>query len=535
MSKARNLANFIGIPAINSSANATAITISSSEDISVGSAANHAGARIVINDTPPTAFGSPMFQIGQETFTASGYYSIGLGYTAGSYTEPPAEIAAVATSSSGGTTADIVFGTRSVTTNTAVTERMRIDSSGKVGIGTTGPNQLLTLGSNTGSATIGLDFETTTVSRGSILYNAGAGEMAFTSGYSGYGGYMTFDCNGSERMRIDTAGRVGIGVTSMVNPLQIAVTPNDASKTSGSAFDGAALRLDGNLNGANKEVAILGGANDNLSAGIGFARQNSTDWGTQLRFYTHGAATTTTDELTERMRIDSGGNVLVGKTTLDNSNIGCRFNATGDGSFVASGNRALVVVRKSSDGEMALFLKDSTTVGKLTTRSGQFAIGCTGTGLEFNDSNDAIIPFSPNANNTRDNALDLGMSSVRFNQAYIYNGVTQGSDEREKQEIAQLDEAETRVAVACKGLLRKWRWKDAVEAKDNNPSSDKIARIHFGIIAQNLKAAFEAEGLDAGRYGMFMHDTWTDEETGEERDRMGIRYSELLAFIIAAI
>ena len=53
--------------------------------------------------------------------------------------------------------------------------------------------------------------------------------------------------------------------------------------------------------------------------------------------------------------------------------------------------------------------------------------------------------------------------------------------------------------------------------------------------AQDLKAAFEAEGLDAGRYGMFIHTTWTDEETGEECDRMGIRYSELLAFIIAAI
>ena len=29
------------------------------------------------------------------------------------------------------------------------------------------------------------------------------------------------------------------------------------------------------------------------------------------------------------------------------------------------------------------------------------------------------------------------------------------------------------------------------------------ARIHFGIIAQDLQDAFEAEGLDAGRYGMF--------------------------------
>jgi len=34
---------------------------------------------------------------------------------------------------------------------------------------------------------------------------------------------------------------------------------------------------------------------------------------------------------------------------------------------------------------------------------------------------------------------------------------------------------------------------------------------------------------------MFTHTTWTDEETGEERSRMGVRYSELLAFIIAAL
>ena len=235
------------------------------------------------------------------------------------------------------------------------------------------------------------------------------------------------------------------------------------------------------------------------------------------------------------MRIDSSGSLLVAQTSGSSTDTGHILNANGTAFHIRNGGVSFVLDRLNSDGELAYFRKDGSIIGKLTTRSGQFAIGCTGTGLEFNDSNDAIIPFSPNANNTRDNALDLGMSSVRFNQAYIYNGVTSGSDEREKQEIAQLEEAETRVAVACKGLLRKWRWKDAVEAKDNNPSSDKIARIHFGIIAQNLKAAFEAEGLDAGRYGMFMHDTWTDEETGEERDRMGIRYSELLAFIIAAI
>ena len=77
--------------------------------------------------------------------------------------------------------------------------------------------------------------------------------------------------------------------------------------------------------------------------------------------------------------------------------------------------------------------------------------------------------------------------------------------------------------------MRKFRWKSSVEEKGDD------ARIHFGIIAQDLQAAFEAEGLNAGEYGMFTHSTWIDEETGEERSRMGVRYSELLAFIIAAI
>jgi hypothetical protein len=42
------------------------------------------------------------------------------------------------------------------------------------------------------------------------------------------------------------------------------------------------------------------------------------------------------------------------------------------------------------------------------------------------------------------------------------------------------------------------------------------------------------EGLDAGDYAMFISDTWTDDD-GVEQTRLGVRYSELLAFIIAAI
>ena len=60
------------------------------------------------------------------------------------------------------------------------------------------------------------------------------------------------------------------------------------------------------------------------------------------------------------------------------------------------------------------------------------------------------------------------------------------------------------------------------------------ARTHFGIIAQDLQDAFTAEGLDANDYAMFCSNTWTDDD-GNEQTRLGVRYNQLLAFIITAI
>ena len=142
---------------------------------------------------------------------------------------------------------------------------------------------------------------------------------------------------------------------------------------------------------------------------------------------------------------------------------------------------------------------------------------------------DAKISPATSTGGGRDNAIDIASSSYRFKDIYATNGTIQTSDRNEKQDIAELSDAEQRVAVAAKGLMRKFRWKDAVAEKGDE------ARTHFGIIAQDLQAAFAAEGLDAGDYAMFISSTWTDEDTGEERTRMGVRYSELLAFIIGAL
>ena len=157
----------------------------------------------------------------------------------------------------------------------------------------------------------------------------------------------------------------------------------------------------------------------------------------------------------------------------------------------------------------------------------RFAAGYVGPTNETGGSTDGVAAF--------------GASAYRWATFYATSGSINTSDRNEKQDIEELTDAEKRVAVAAKGLLRKYKFKDAVEKK-----GDK-ARTHFGIIAQDLKDAFEAEGLDASKYGMFCSDTWweteddffeTQEEAPEgatERTRLGVRYSELLAFIIGGI
>jgi len=230
----------------------------------------------------------------------------------------------------------------------------------------------------------------------------------------------------------------------------------------------------------------------------------------------------------ERMRIDASGNLLVGKTAQNHTDVGHTLYPTGGISVVRSGGQCAVLNRTSSDGNIIDLRRDGATIGKIDGSSASMAIFATGVnncGWAFLD-NSAIVPMKNQG--TADNLVDLGTSSLRMDDIFATNGTIQTSDRNEKQDIEELTDAEKRVAVVAKGLMRKFRWKDKVAEK-----GDK-ARTHFGIIAQDLQDAFTAESLDATKYAMFCSDTWTNDD-GSEQTRLGVRYSELLAFIISAI
>jgi hypothetical protein len=324
-----------------------------------------------------------------------------------------------------------------------------------------------------------------------------------------------------------SAESLGLGTVSPSAKLEVAET--DSVTYSSSAIQGDLVVSRKNLAGTvNQVVGLQFDVTGYLGTTTGVAGisaiQTSSVSSAALAFQTRNAGT-----IGERMRIDASGNLLVGKTSSSISTEGVDLRADGQNYFVRDGGTSIFVNRLTSDGSLIDLRKDGATVGSIGSAfsgSSMYIDGASSrTGIYF-----ATSSWTPRINGANvDNQVDLGGITNRFDDIYATNGTIQTSDRNEKQDIEELSEAEQRVAVACKGLLRKFRWKDAVEEKGDD------ARIHFGIIAQDLQDAFEAEGLDAGRYAMFISSTWTDEETGEERSRMGVRYPQLLAFIIAAI
>lgn len=122
-----------------------------------------------------------------------------------------------------------------------------------------------------------------------------------------------------------------------------------------------------------------------------------------------------------------------------------------------------------------------------------------------------------------DNTWALGLASTRWTVVYATTGTINTSDGNQKQQVKELTTKEKAVAKRLKKLIRTFKWNDAVEAKGDQ------ARIHVGVIAQDVKAAFKAEGLDANKYAMFC------ENTEDGKTTMGVRYDQLLAFIIGAL
>ena len=210
-----------------------------------------------------------------------------------------------------------------------------------------------------------------------------------------------------------------------------------------------------------------------------------------------------------------------------NSAVGLAFNAT-KRAYLTSNKFGL----RSDVGTTVDMVFESSGGMKFTT---DISSGTTGGDFQWGHNGDAdtateLLTLQASNGNLypgADNTQALGNADSRWSTVYAGTGSINTSDAREKQQVRELSEVERAVALRLKSLIRAFKFNDAVEAKGDG------ARIHFGVMAQEVKAAFEAEGLAPFDYALLCYDEWLDEV--RPGNRYGVRYDELLAFILGAM
>lgn len=219
------------------------------------------------------------------------------------------------------------------------------------------------------------------------------------------------DNSNATAITIDSSERVGIGTTTPQANLQVLGTIKVATGN-----DLGILGL-GEASGTTVNAGIFRGAANNPTSGGNFLNLGGYDG---IVFAASNAAI---GSQTERMRIDSSGNMLIGQTSGSSSDAGHIFNPVGVAFHTRDGGVPLVCSRLTDNGDIAQFRKGSTVKGRIGTDGSDIFIGSDDTNLLFFQN--GFLPAN-SVGGTRDNASDLGAASARFKDLYLSGGVFLG-------------------------------------------------------------------------------------------------------------
>ena len=248
-----------------------------------------------------------------------------------------------------------INGDLTVDTNTLYVD----NTNNRVGIGTSSPTaSKLQVDGTDGTIA---RFRTTSGANNTVI-NITSSDAAGTAGFSVGGNAsfpaMTFENGGSEAMRIDSSGNVGIGTSSPNSKLHISGNANNSSALSDTVTD-FALKFDSATTTNYFSNAICFAEGTNVNASI--ASFDGGSGGAQGLVFGTGASNT------ERMRIDSNGEFMINKTAALFNNTGLDFRVpenelrvTRDGAAPFSLNRI------NSDGTLVQFAQDGTVEGTIS-------------------------------------------------------------------------------------------------------------------------------------------------------------------------
>jgi hypothetical protein len=164
----------------------------------------------------------------------------------------------------------------------------------------------------------------------------------------------------------------------------------------------------------------------NIAASIKALAYNGDGSGGQLTFATSVGTGTEGAEAVERVRIDSSGNVIVGKGGgTSNASQGVLMSQTGEINAHKDSSHVLLIDRGTDDGTLVLLRRDGSTVGSIGARGGDTVIASTSQGVRFYDANNVLLP-TDGVGAGLDATISLGQSDGRWKDLYLSGGVYLG-------------------------------------------------------------------------------------------------------------
>jgi len=167
-------------------------------------------------------------------------------------------------------------------------------------------------------------------------------------------------------------GNVGIGTSSPSTFGKLSLTVDGATTpTTADNVKNSSVNLFALTNGdtVNNTVGIFGWQSNapGIGSGIGFSRENASNWGSQIRFYTHPTTTSNISDITERMRIDSSGNLYLGTTSASGGND--RFYIYDFEAYFGRDTGTVVNMNRGDTGVILDFRRANSSVGTISTNA----------------------------------------------------------------------------------------------------------------------------------------------------------------------
>jgi hypothetical protein len=287
--------------------------------------------------------------------------------------------------------------------------------------------------------------------------STGGGLMTGTSAYSSsiYTGTATplhFGTNNILRATLDASGNLGIGTASPSDTIGYGRALDIQSNTGAAVY----------LRDSDNPTTQYGFVSFDGNAGVNnFNIANSSSAG-PIRLITNGS---------ERMRIDSSGNLLVGKSVVNDA-AGTLISASGIVYVVRNADVPLAVNRLSNDGQLVALYQDTILEGNISV---------SGTTVSYNGGH--LARWSQLLDSSKNNTILKGtvMSNLDDMCVWEKDGVVAENEQLNKMKVSDV-EGDTNVA----GVFVNWTIDDAYGVDDMNVAmtGDMIIRIADGVVVQ---------------------------------------------------